>query len=250
MAPFAWEMQGSEHQGGVFATTHWSIIAAVGHAEEPQAQEALAKLCAVYWYPIYAHLRSHGRSPPDAQALPQGFFLRLLQRDFFARFNPQKGRFRSYLLGALAHFLADEQERKNAQKRGGGQPLVSFDITEAEDRFLTDKADNETPDRLFDRRWALSLLDRVMERLRVEQYGAGKGTAFEVLRQFLVAGESEATYASAAVELGESTAAVSKAVLRLRHRYQRLFWEEISHTVSSPAEAEEELRYLCSVVGN
>ena len=243
------ESQRSESQG-VFATTHWSVIAAAADTESPQAQEALADLCRAYWYPIYAHIRSRGYNPHDAQDLTQGLFLRLLQKDFLMRVKPQKGRFRSYLLGAVKHFLADESERKNAQKRGGGKVHISFDAMEAEDRFLTEQADDQTPDRLFDRRWAWSLLDGVMERLRAEQTEESNAAVFEALRPHLVAGAEDKSYASVASALGVSETAVRQAVCHLRQRYHRLFWDEISHTVSTRIEAEEEVRYLCSVIGD
>lgn len=234
---------------GTFGTTHWSVVTAAANRNESQAQEALSTLCQTYWYPIYAYLRGHGHKPEDAQDLTQALFLRLLQTDFPSRLDPQKGRFRSYLLGALNHLLADSRDRQNAQRRGGTQPHISFDLAQAEGRFASETADNDSPDRIFDRHWALALLDRVLERLGAEQTEAGAGTTFAALRPFLIDGGNHQSYSAVATRFGQTEAAVSKAVSRLRQRYQHLFWEEISQTVTTHAEAEDELRYLCSVIG-
>lgn len=235
---------------GIFATTHWSVIAAAAQPEGSSAREALAQLCQTYWYPVYAHLRTRGYQPADAQDLTQDLFLRLLQKDFLSHLDPHKGRFRSYLLSALNHLIADEMDRRNSQRRGGREPHVSFDAAEAEDRFRLDPVDSDTPDRLFDRRWALALLERVLDRLRAAQVTAGRAATFEALRPFLVEGSGGVTYASVAAQLGQTVNAVAQAVSRLRRQYRRLFWEEISHTVTSEAEAQEEFRYLCSVMGD
>ncbi len=238
----------SEAGGGTFATTHWSVVLAAGSSDSPQAKAALETLCRTYWYPLYAYARRRGYGHEDAQDLTQGFLLQLLERNSFARVSPNKGRFRSFLLAGLNYFLADQRERATAQKRGGGKPVLSFDAQAAEQRYALEPVDNRSPDKLFERQWALALLDQVLIRLEREFREAGKTRLFERLREFLVAGTGEETYAEAAQGLGMSSEAFKKAVQRLRRRYYELFRQEILRTVSEPAEVEEEMRCLCAVM--
>ncbi|MBM3878507.1 MAG: sigma-70 family RNA polymerase sigma factor [Verrucomicrobia bacterium] len=234
--------------GCVFATTHWSVVLAAGDRTSPQATEALEKLCRTYWYPLYAYVRRRGYGHDDAQDLTQAFLFQLLQRRSFARADRSRGRLRSFLLGGLYYFLADEHERANAGKRGGRQPVLSFDALAAHERYGLEPVDQRSPDRLFERQWALTVLDRVLARLEGEFREAGKADLFQRLREFLVAGTADETYADAAAGLGMSRDAVKKAVHRLRRRYHELFCEEIAQTVADPAEVEDELRHLCAVM--
>lgn len=240
--------EGVQNRAGTFATTHWSVVRAAGQSGEAQAAAALEQLCRTYWYPLYAYVRRRGYGHEDAQDLTQDFLLQLLERHSFARVDRDKGRFRSFLLAALNYFLADQHDRANAQKRGGGRPVLSFDAQAAEQRYRLEPVEERSPDKLFERRWALALLDRVLARLEQEFREAGKAALFERLRGFLVAGEGEETYAEAAAVLGLSGDAVKKAVHRLRRRYLELFREEIAHTVADAAEVEDELRHLCAVM--
>jgi DNA-directed RNA polymerase specialized sigma24 family protein len=233
---------------GLFATTHWSVVLSVGQRDSSQAAEALEQLCRTYWYPIYAYVRRRGYGPADAEDLTQGFLLQLLQRRSIKRADPGKGRFRSFLLGGLKYFLADQRERARAQKRGGGLPLEWLDAPAAERRYNFEPADNRSPDKLYESRWALALLDSVLTRLEMEYHDAGKSELFERLRLFLAGDHGDMTYGLAAAELGVSKEALKKAAQRLRHRYYDLFRQEIAHTVSSPAEVEGEMRHLCAVI--
>jgi RNA polymerase sigma-70 factor (ECF subfamily) len=233
---------------GVFATTHWSVVLAAADQERPEAAQALETLCRTYWYPLYAYVRWRGYGHEDAQDCTQGFLLQLLERQSFARVDRSKGRFRSFLLGGLDYFLANQREHARAQKRGGGQPLLWFDAQTAEERYQGEPVDVRSPDKLFERRWALTLLDQVLARLETEFHEAGKAELFERLRLFLVAHQGERTYAETAAELGMTVAAVQKAVHRLRHRYYALFRQEIAHTVADPADVDEEMRHLCAVM--
>jgi RNA polymerase sigma factor (sigma-70 family) len=244
------EASGFEPQahGGVFATTHWSVVLAAGGHDTPQSAAALEQLCRTYWYPLYAYVRRRGYAHEDAQDLTQGFLAQLLERDSFAHVDRSKGRFRSFLLAAVNHFMADERERAAAQKRGGGRSNLSFDAVRAEQRYREQAVEERSPDKLFEHQWALALLDRVFVRLEQEFREEGKAEAFDQLRGFIVAGTSDVTYAQVAQKLGMTAEAVKKAVQRMRRRYQRLFREEIAQTVEDPAEVEDELRHLCQVI--
>ena len=233
---------------GLFTTTHWSVVLAAGLSESPQAAQALETLCGTYWYPLYAYVRRRGHGHEDAQDLTQAFLLQLLERKSFGRADPGKGRFRSFLLAGLNYFLADARDRVSAQKRGGGQPILSFDAQTAEQRYRLEPVDYLSPDRLFERQWALALLGQVLARLEEEYREAGKDRLFQQLRVFLVAGRGEATYAQVAAELGLSGEAVKKAVHRMRQRYYSLFRETIAQTVADPAEVADEMRYLCTMM--
>ena len=234
--------------GGIFATTHWSVVLAAREPDAPQAAAALEKLCRTYWYPLYAYLRRRGYGEHDAQDLTQGFFEHLFERDWLQNVARDKGRFRSFLRASLNYFLADQRDRANAQKRGGGRPIISFDAHEAEERYRLEPVDERSPDKLFERRWAMTLLDQVLARLAQEFSDAGKRELFNRLQPFLVEGSSEKTYAEIAREAGMTEEALKKAVQRMRRRYHQLFREEIAQTVASPEEVEEELRHLCQVL--
>jgi RNA polymerase sigma-70 factor (ECF subfamily) len=243
------EEQPGPQRNCVFATTHWSVVLTAREASSPEGAAALEKLCRAYWYPLYAYVRRRGFSEHDAQDLTQGFFAQLLDRQSLQRVTKDKGRFRSFLLASINYFIADQRDSATAQKRGGGQQVLSFDAQEAETRYRMEPVDERTPEAIFEHHWAITLLDQVLVRLREEFAQAGKGHLFEALQPFLVEGAEEKTYAEAAPEIGLSEEAFKKAVQRMRHRYHKLFREEIAHTVAGSDEVEEELRNLCTVLG-
>jgi RNA polymerase sigma-70 factor (ECF subfamily) len=226
-----------------FATTHWSLVLAARDRAEASADDALASLCTLYWYPLYAYVRRSGHTPDDAHDLTQEFFTRLLEKDWLAGVDQEKGKFRSFLLASCAHFLSNEGHRVRAKKRGGGRAVLSLEATDAEGRYRTEPADDLTPEKLFERRWALALLQQVMARLREEFETRGKGELFDRLRGFLV-GEKGSGYRQAADALGLSEGSVKVAVHRLRQRYRDLLHEEIARTVDTPGEIEGEIRAL------
>ena len=234
---------------GLFTTTHWSVVLAAGQSANVQASAALEQLCRTYWYPLYAYMRRGGYPPEDAADLTQGFFARLLREDFLSGVGPEKGRFRSYLLACLKHFLSDELDKAHAWKRGGQVQFLSLDREAAESRYWEEPASDLTPEKLYEQRWACVLLEQVMQRLEQDAAAAGKGAFFEALKPFLVGESHSVSYAELAVKLGVSEAALKMKAQRLRHRYQRLLREEIAHTVASPDEVEDEIRYLFRVLG-
>lgn len=246
-------MSSSEHlaprvgdAAGAFRTTHWSVVLAASRRNAPDAQDALAKLCQSYWYPLYAYVRRRGHDSHEAEDLTQEFFARLLDKNYLEGITREGGRFRSYLLTTLKHFLANEWERARAQKRGGGKALVSLDDQDAEARYKFEPADSATPEILFERRWALTVLDQVMVRLRDEYITQGKAVLFEHLQPLLAGDKSLIPYAEVGAALSMSEGAVKVAVHRLRKRYGQLLQDEIAETVAAPEEVEDEIRYLIS----
>jgi DNA-directed RNA polymerase specialized sigma24 family protein len=229
-----------------FPTTRWTLVVAAGDPHEKEARSALVSLCENYWYPLYAYLRRRGYPADQAQDLTQGFFIRMLEGRYLDRADPEKGRFRSFLLSSLKFFVADEEDRDRAHKRGGGA-LVPLEFSSGEERYRREPAHDETPERIFERRWALSVLDRVVERLREEFVQHGRPEHFERLKIFLL-GQSDAPYAALAREMNTSEGALKVAIHRLRKRYRELFRQEIADTVADPAEVESELRYLATVL--
>jgi RNA polymerase sigma factor (sigma-70 family) len=232
----------------VFATTHWSVVLRAGQADTPRAQDALAKLCSAYWYPLYAYVRRRGFSPHDAQDLTQAFFAHLLERQTFAHADPNRGRFRSFLLGVMNHFLANEWTRAHAQKRGGGAKLLPLQLDTAETRYGAEPADNTTPEQNYERRWALALLEVVIRRLADEYKQEGRGELFAELNPCLVGDRSAQPYAELGVKLGVSEGTVKSAVHRMRQRYRQLLHDEIANTVAEPGEVDEELRHLFNIL--
>jgi RNA polymerase sigma-70 factor (ECF subfamily) len=229
--------------GSDFATTHWSIVLAAGRNVSPQAKQALSALCQLYWLPLYSFLRRIGCTPEEAQDVVQGFFARLLEKGDLAQVSPERGRFRSFLLAAIRHFLANERDRARAIRRGGRRTAFSLDRDAAESRYAAEAADAETPEAMFDRQWALTLLARVQDRLREEFTSAGKAQRFNQLHP-LLDGDSAGSYREAATALGLSENAVMVAVHRLRQRFRELLREEIAHTVAAPEQVDEEIRDL------
>lgn len=240
------EKSHSEYSGAriSFETTHWSVIVAAGDTRNPVAQEALARLCKTYWYPVYAYVRRCGYSPHDAQDLTQEFFAKLLRSHYFSVADRKKGKFRSFLISSLKHFLSHEWDKAKAQKRGGSATIISIDEEEGENRYKLEPQDNVTADILYDRRWALTLLEQVLTRLKKEYEESGKSKLFKEIEPALTGTEKLAAYNEIGKKLGMSEGAVKVAVHRLRQRYGELLREEIANTVSTPEEVEEELRNL------
>ncbi len=235
----------SEH----FATTQWSLVRAAGTSASPEAKQALEKLCATYWYPLYAFARRRTGDADQSQDLTQAFLVQLLEKNTWAVAAPARGRFRSFLLSAFRNFLSHEAERARAQKRGGGQRILSIDFDDGESRYRLEPAERTTPEQLFDRQWAIALLDNVLAVLRLEQEAAGKVRQFEVLKRYLTPSDEETAYAESAMQLGMNEGAVKTAVHRLRKRYRELLKATISETLSDPAELDEELRALFRSLG-
>ena len=238
-------MSGEPTRPPIFATTHWSLVSAA--AGQPAAQAALERLCQAYWFPVYGYVRSKGFAFHDAEDLTQEFFARFIHSDALRTVSPERGRFRAFLLASLNHFLANEWDRSRAQKRGGGKPAVSLDAASAEDRLKMEPSTNVTPEILFERRWTLTLLDKVAERLRDEMQQAGKDQLFHLLRGFLADTTDAMSCAQVAAQLNMSEAAIRKVVQRLRQRFRELLREEVAQTVASPAELQDELHHLLRV---
>lgn len=232
-----------------FVTTHWSVVLTAAHSDTTQARDALAKLCQNYWHPLYAYVRRRGYSPEDAEDLTQSFFAALLERKAVSTVSPDKGRFRSFLLASLSHFLSDEWDKARAQKRGGGK-VISFDTQTAESWLDQVPSLNVTPEKAFELRWAITLLEQVYRQLEEEHRQQGKAEWFAVLRNTLAGPGNSAPYAELGQRLGLNESAVKVAVHRLRQRYRALLRETIAETVTTDAEVEEELRYLLRTVAS
>jgi RNA polymerase sigma factor (sigma-70 family) len=232
---------------GGFAATRWTLVlSAARGSETPRAAAALAELCRIYWYPLYAYVRRRDYDVPEAEDLTQEFLARLLAKNYLADVDRRKGKFRAFLLAALKHFLANEWHRSHAQKRGGGAIVLSLDANTAEDRYRLEPFHNMTPERLFERQWALTVLDRVLAGLQAEMTAQAKQALFEALKHCLTEQRQSGGYAEVAAELGMTEGAVKTAAHRLRRRYRELLREEIAQTVAGPDEIEEEIRYLLS----
>lgn len=250
MTPAEGESERGGRPSGVFPTTRWSVVLAAGQDSSPQAAEALEKLCRAYWYPLYAYVRRQGHPPEPAQDLTQEFFARLLAKDYLAAVEPAKGKFRWFLLSAVKRFLLNERERNLADKRGGGRTHVPFDGQRAEERYRLEAADQLSPDRLFDRAWAVNLIETARQRLAEECALEGKRALFEQLEVLLAGDKGHATHAQIASRLGMTEGAVKVAVHRLRRRYRELLREEVAQTVGHGKELEDELRELLAVFGD
>ncbi|MGA2659952.1 MAG: sigma-70 family RNA polymerase sigma factor [Verrucomicrobiota bacterium] len=230
-----------------FTTTHWSAVLAARQADSPAATAALERLCQTYWYPLYAFVRRQGNSPEDAQDVTQEFFARVLQKDYFAQVDQSKGRFRDFLKAALRHFLADCRDRGRALKRGGGKPLIHLDALTAEERYRLEPADTMTPDRSFDRSWALTAMQHAIAGLREKYAAEGKGEFFEYLKPYLAGSEKGLSQAEIALRLGKSEEAIKSEVFRLRRHFAQCLRAEIQHTVAGVSDIDEEARYLLEV---
>jgi len=231
-----------------FHTTHWTVVLTARAGEGEAGREALASLCATYWYPLYAFIRRQGASPHEAEDLTQEFFLRFLERNSLGSVQPAAGKFRSFLLVCLKNFLANERERACAQRRGGGRRPVPLDGGDAETRYSLEPADHRTPDAEFERRWAFATVERTLVDLRRDYAGGGKGALFEDLQGFLPCGQGSVSRAELATKRGVSVGAIDVAVHRLRQRFGALLREQVAQTVSSETEVEEEIHHLISVL--
>jgi len=232
-----------------FATTHWSVVVAAGAKESPHAREALTALCATYWYPLYAYARRLGHEAHQAQDLTQEFFTRFLEKDYLKALDPERGKFRTFLLVSFRHFLANEHDRANAQKRGGGPNTLSLDLDAAEWRTRLEPSHALTPEKLFERRWALTLLEQTLARLRAEFTTSGRGPLFDHLKGSLTGEKTGVRSQELADRLGMTTGAINVAVHRLRQRYRELLREEIARTVSNPEDIDGEIRDLFAALG-
>lgn len=230
-----------------FVTTQWTAVLSAARSDTPRAQAALENLCRTYWHPLYAYVRRRGYSPEDAQDLTQAFFSRLLERNVVAKADPDKGRFRSFLLSSMNHFLADEWDKARAQKRGGGK-IISLELSIAETRLGEAQSRDLTPEQAYEHRWAMTLLEQVYRRLEEEYRAQNKAALFETLRGTLAGSSEAAPYAALAAQLAMTEGAIKVAVHRLRQRYRALLRETIADTVAGPEEVEDELRHLFRMV--
>jgi RNA polymerase sigma factor (sigma-70 family) len=238
---------GQHHGAAAFATTHWSVVL-TAQGESPAAHEALEKLCRMYWRPIYGFVRRQGLAPAEAEDITQGFFAQLLERRSFGAVRKEKGRLRSFLLASLKYFLADEQRRAMAIKRGKGQRLIPLEELCADERTDMEPSDPRTAEIIYERRWALTVLERVINRLKDEYRAAGNAALFDSLKQLLPDEPGAPSQAEIAARLGMTENAIRQAFYRFRQRYQSLLREEIAHTVATHGDIEDELRYLIAVV--
>jgi RNA polymerase sigma-70 factor (ECF subfamily) len=234
-----------------FATTHWSVVLRARAGDESStATEALASLCRDYWRPLYAYIRRRGHSPEHAQDLTQEFFFRLIDRHYLNQVDPAKGKFRSFLLVAVNHFLANEWDRTQTIRRGGRIHFVSFDAASAEEPVAEDLSTAKTAEAMFERQWALALLKQVTDTLAAELAAEGRGEQFDQLKGFLIEGAGAVSWADRAAALGMSEGAPKMSVQRLRQRFGRALREQIARTVAGPEEVEDEIRALLQAVSD
>jgi RNA polymerase sigma factor (sigma-70 family) len=233
-----------------FVTTHWSVVLSAQDPHNSRSRQALESLCRTYWYPLYSFARRAGHSPPDAEDLTQGFFARLLEKDYLKAAASDKGRFRTFLLVAIKRYMANEWDRQHAQKRGGFAAVVPIDQKLAEARFASELTHHLSPDVLFERQWAMTLLDQTMTQLQEEYAASGRAELFDCLRRCLAKDESALPYTEIASRLKMTEASVKMTVHRLRSRYREILQNEIAQTVSTPGEIQEEIRHLFSSFGS
>jgi RNA polymerase sigma factor (sigma-70 family) len=248
MAPLDQKPESGSEDSERFRTTHWSIVLAAGRRSTAGASDALAALCRTYWYPLYAYVRRQGHSPDDAQDLTQDFFARLLEKNIAARADRTRGKFRSFLLASLNHFLANEWRSAGARKRGGGRVVLSLDLAAGEGRYRLEPVHELTAEKLYQRRWALTLLEQTLAKLRDEFVESGKLELFECLKPYMGGDDRNVPYRQIGAEVGKSEGAIKVAVHRLRQRCRELLRAEIAHTVAGPQEIEDELRDLFDAV--
>lgn len=241
-------IQASTNSRSKFRTTHWSVVLEVGTGEA-SSQRALESLCRSYWYPLYVFVRRRGYAEHEAQDLTQEFFARLLASESIKTAHPERGRFRTFLLGALKNFLANDWRDANRLKRGGGKEIISWDEIDPESRYSLEPMDGESADSLFDRRWALAIVSGALERLEQEFRQEGIGERFTVLKVYLQGDGNAEAYATAAERLGVSEAATKSAIFRLRRRYGEIIREEVAQTVANPEEVEVEIQHLIALLG-
>jgi RNA polymerase sigma factor (sigma-70 family) len=242
------EAEGPGTGVGLFTTTHWSVVLAAGQQKSPQAAEALERLCRTYWRPLYVYVRRRGYGPEDAQDLTQQFFALFLENERFGLADPDRGKFRTFLLKSVQHFLSDEWKRVHRAKRGGGFVSIPLDSQAAEDGCAVELTEALTPERAYERRWAMTLLEWVLGALREEYVQAGKGPLFEALEDFLWGPDTSISHARIAEKLGMTEGAIRVAVHRLREHYRDRLRTEVAQTVGNPAEVDEELRHLITLM--
>ena len=234
--------------GNWFTTTHWSVVLASGQSKTPDAQEALETLCRTYWFPLYAYVRRQGYTPDDAQDLTQTFFARFLAKGAFSQADPERGRFRSFLITALRRFLVSEWRRNRSQKRGGVQPDLGWDIESAEQRFLAESAQPLTPEEAYEKHWALMIVERVLAGLHDEYTTAGDEKLFTQLVGRLWGEADVESCAELGKRLGLTEGAITQRLHRLRQRCRERLRAEVAHTVTCPEEVEVELRHLMNIL--
>jgi RNA polymerase sigma-70 factor (ECF subfamily) len=230
----------------VFATTHWSVVVRAADSRSPEAASAMERLCQTYWYPLYAFVRRKGYDHEAASDLTQGFFARFLEKHYLRSVDSSLGKFRAFLLTSLTHFLANEWDKAQAQRRGGGVRVLSLDEAAAEQRYLLEPLDYTTPETLYDRRWAETVMSVVLDRLAAET----EEKRFETLKGFLLEDKGAVSYDDAAVHLGVSVAAVTSAIHRMRGRFRALLFEEVANTVEKPEDVEQEIRQLLAALSD
>ena len=248
--PAAEPPENTPARAAVFATTHWSVVLAAGHASSPHAQTALEQLCRTYWYPLYAYLRRSGHNEDAAQDLVQSFFASLIERDWVAAADPAKGRFRSFLLICLKRFVSVQAQKAHAEKRGGRNVVISLDDQDAAERYALESVEDLAPEMVFDRRWAITLLEQAWDRLRAECEAAGKLPVFEHLRAVQAEETQAQSQAQLAASLKLTGSALKSALFRLRVRSREILREEVAQTVSDSREVDDEIRYLLKVVSS
>jgi len=239
-------MAGEQTPSERFATTQWSLVRAAGASGTPESQVALEDLCQAYWHPLYGFIRRSGCSATEAQDLTQGFIVSLLSRDAIGLADPQRGRFRSFLLGSLNKFLVDQHRRENAQKRGGGQTIFSIDAATAEERYHREPVDQLTPEKIFQRQWAVTMLERAQARLQQSYLESGQADLLEQLMPHLRRDQDRLPYRDIAKRLNMQENAVKVAAHRLKKKYREALRSEILQTLDSPDELEDELKQLFS----
>ena len=250
MSPSDATHNGFHSHGRRFPPTSWGLVLAAGRRSSPNSKEALAALCSIYWYPLYAYVRQAGHSVDSAQDLTQGFFVRLLEKNYLGEVRPERGRFRSFLLASLKHFVANELDWARAEKRGGGCFISPLDLGNAETRYSLEPTHELTPEKIFEKQWALTLLDRVLTRLGEEFRSEKKSKQFDLLKAFLTGENDRGLYAQTAAELATTEGALKVAVHRLRGRYGELLREEIGLTVERPDKIDEEIRHLLAAISS
>lgn len=231
-----------------FATTSWTKVLAAREAPSTEGRQALEALCRVYWYPLYVFVRRQGHDADESRDLTQAYFAELLEKGYLEDYDPARGRFRVFLKASVKHFLSKQREKAQSWKRGGRAEVFSLDAQEVEGRYRFEPVDRLTPEEIFERRWALTVLERALAQLRREQAEAGRGKEFERLEGFLTGQETKAPYSEVAAELSTSEAAIKTTVHRLRQRFGQLLRGEIAETVSSPEEVDDEVKYLLGVI--
>lgn len=231
---------------GVFATTHWSVVVRAGDSQSPESMSAMERLCQVYWYPLYVFVRRKGHGHEDASDLTQAFFAKFLEKRYLRSVDSNLGKFRTFLLTSMTHFLANEWDKSQAQRRGGGVRAISLDEFEAEQRYQFEPVDPATPERIFEQRWAQTLMKVVLDRLAAET----EEKRFDILKGFLIEDKGSVSYDAAAQQLAVSVPAVTSAIHRMRGRFRALLYEEVANTVEKPEDVDQELRHLLAALSD